>query len=318
MRLQPFLLLTGLWVGASPSEAIAQQDPARVQRDQGEVLRKAERLRGLMQSLLARYEREGDAEKVRLLKLGLEHLADSGVLDDVASVRNSLDAGALAEAVRKQSEVVGDLEQLLSILLQRPTAESLEEEMKKAGELAKDASELARRQAELQQAVERVTEGVANAAERELRETLGELSREARREAEENLRQAGVRRPTLEAALDRVRELLNDQTRLERQLEAEQGGRSASREQAFQMGELRAGQEQVQADQTRRAEFEALARDAEALRQATDARDDARTADQRDRLLAALNEAARGANPDTREGLAERARLEALATEVTE
>ncbi len=35
MRLQPFLLLTGLWVGASPSEAIAQQDPARVQRDQG-------------------------------------------------------------------------------------------------------------------------------------------------------------------------------------------------------------------------------------------------------------------------------------------
>lgn len=304
---------------AATAAAPAQQDVTRIQRDQNEVLRKAQRLHGLMESLLARYEKEGDAEKVRLLKLGLQHLADSGLLQDVASVRSNLDSGAMAEAVRKQGEVVAELEQLLSILLQRPTAESLEKEIERTEELVRTAEELARRQAELQEQVDRAVEGQADDAERQLAEEIGELARDLRREADENVRQAGVRRPTLEAAIQRVRRLLGEQDRLEERAREElgNGARSETREQGFRLGELRTGQEDVQATQARRAELEALAREAEELRAAIASGDDTRTQQQRDRTQAALQSAARNSEPEGR-GMAERQELEQLGGELTD
>ena len=54
-----------------PAAGTAQTDPdllERLRRDQDEILRKAERLLGLMQRLQQRYQREGKQEQVELLR----------------------------------------------------------------------------------------------------------------------------------------------------------------------------------------------------------------------------------------------------------
>jgi hypothetical protein len=54
-----------------------------------------------------------------LLQKGLLHLEQSKMLEDAASASHDLSTSALHEAVRKQTEVVAELEQLLAILLDR-------------------------------------------------------------------------------------------------------------------------------------------------------------------------------------------------------
>jgi len=107
--------------------AMAQSDAEaleRLRRDQDEILRKAERLQGMMQRLQQRYEREGKPDQVKLLREGLAHLERSGILREVASIRDDIAASAYVEAQRKQKEVVDDLERLLNILLERKSIES--------------------------------------------------------------------------------------------------------------------------------------------------------------------------------------------------
>jgi len=201
--------------------AIKAQVDERLQRDQAEILRRAERLEGLMQSLKTRYEKEGHTDKVQLLEQGLQHLQTTGLLDDVAKVRNDLDAGALAEAQRKQQEIIQDLESLLDILLERRSVESLTEEMQRAEALRAQAAELARRQEELARQTDAARTSQANATETQLQQELARLAQELRREADENRRQAGTQRPTLEAALDSVLRMLRDQAALEERLAQE-------------------------------------------------------------------------------------------------
>ena len=148
-------------VYAAPTLA-AQQDPAtveRLRRDQDEILRKAERLQKLMTRLKVRYEREGKDEQVAYLTEGLAHLERSGVLRDVATIRENIESTAFTEALRKQNEVVEDLERLLNILLARKSVESLDEQIEEVREQARTASQLEQRQRELidqaQQAMER-------------------------------------------------------------------------------------------------------------------------------------------------------------------
>ena len=128
----PPLALTLLAAVLPTSAANAQVDEAKIERlrrDQDEILRKAERLQALMKRLLTRYEREGKQEQVDFLEEGLAHLQRSGVLRDVASIREDLEATAFTEALRKQREVVGDLERLLNILLARKSIENIDEQM---------------------------------------------------------------------------------------------------------------------------------------------------------------------------------------------
>ena len=75
-----------LALAAAAAPAPAQQDPTqqdpeameRLRRDQEEILRKAERLHGMMQRLQQRYEREQKPEQVKLLQEGVAHLERSG------------------------------------------------------------------------------------------------------------------------------------------------------------------------------------------------------------------------------------------------
>ena len=94
MRLEvlPGVLFALLAATAALAQGKQEPNNDRLRRDQAEILRKAERLRDVMTRMLTRYEQEGRVEQTKLLKSGLEHLQSSSVLEDVAGIRNDLDA----------------------------------------------------------------------------------------------------------------------------------------------------------------------------------------------------------------------------------
>src|SRR5688500_9869549 len=77
------VLFLGVLATGAVRPAAAQEDLKTLLRDQEEILRKSERLRDLMQRLLVRYEKEGRVEQVNLLRSGLQHLEQSGLVEDV-------------------------------------------------------------------------------------------------------------------------------------------------------------------------------------------------------------------------------------------
>ncbi len=241
-RTVPWLLATCLFGAMLPERALAQVEPERLdklRRDQEEILRKAERMRALMERLQQRYQREGKQEQLALLQQGLAHLDRKNLLRDVAAIRDDLAATALSEALRKQQLVVDELEQLLNILLERNSVENLDEAMRTAAERAATAAELERRQAELQAATNAALRGEPSPAEQQLQQALQDLADQQRNEAERNAMESGSRRPFLENALQRIEGLLRQQQRLEQGLQAQQSGRdSQARQRQFDLGEV--------------------------------------------------------------------------------
>ncbi len=286
--LLPFLL--GLTTLAPV--AFAQTDPEqmeRLRRDQDEILRKAERLQTLMQKLQQRYERENKPEQVKLLRDGLAHLDRSGILRDVASIRDDIAATALTEALRKQKEVVDDLERLLNILLERKSVENLDQELKVVAEQARSARELEQRQRELMEQTQQTMRTPPSPAEQQLLDGLKSLRDGERREAERNQRQAGSRRPFLENALERVREMLQGQQRLEQGVADEAAGKTPkARAQEFDLGDLAERTRELQADLRDQAGQESLGTAAKELQKEAAGTDQAALQQARDRLQAGL------------------------------
>lgn len=241
---RPTLLAAGLLAAglAGPALPAQQEDSERVERlrkEQQDILRKTERLQALMERLRQRYEREGKKEQVDLLTAGLEHLEEARILRDVASIRDDLGATALSEAVRKQRNVVENLEKLLNILLDRRSVESIAELEQMAAERAATARQLEERQRELQQAAEEALRRDPSAAEQEILDRLQNLADAERAEATRNNRESGMRRPFLESALERVERLLRQDDRLDRALAEEDGSQRSTRQRRqFDLGDL--------------------------------------------------------------------------------
>lgn len=228
---------------------VDQQSIERLRRDQDEILRRAERLERLMTRLMTRYQRENKQEQVQYLKEGLKHLSESGILRDVASIRENIETTAFTEALRKQKDVVNDLERLLNILLDRKSIENIDEEVQKVSQQVATAAELERRQRDLiEQASETMTSELSE-AEQQLANQLQSLRDAEQREADRNSQQAGTRRPFLESALDRIKSLLNNQKQLEAGLEDEASGRTPeAKTQAFDLGDLNQKVRELQRD----------------------------------------------------------------------
>jgi hypothetical protein len=286
-----------LAAAAALAPAAAQQEPEaleRLRRDQEEILRKAERLRGMMQRLQQRYEREDKPDQVKLLLEGIAHLERSGLLREVAGIRDDIAANAYAEALRKQQEVVTDLERLIDILLERKSMASLDADLAKVAEQARTARELEERQRELRERTAAAMQTPPSPGEQRLLDALQQLRDAERREADANARQAGTRRPFLEDALQRVRELLRDQARLEQGLADEAAGRrSEARAREFDLGELAERTRELQAelrDQQRQLDLGAAAAD---LQQQAGGSDQAAVERARDALEARLQQAPR-------------------------
>lgn len=280
--------------GTNAQDPATQASIESLRRDQDEILRKAERLRGLMDRLQTRYQREGKADQVALLQQGLAHLEQSGLLRDVASIRDDLTAAALTEAVRKQRQVVDDLEQLLNILLERKSIENIDQQVQLASERAATARELERRERLLQQQTAQSLTAEPNAAEQDLLDKLDELQRAERTEAERNARQAGTRRPFLENAQRRVEALLRQQDQLERGLADEAAGRaSASRREDFDLGDLVQRARELQRGLRDQAADGQLAEAGRQLQNDAAATDQAAVQQSRERLQTKIQEAPR-------------------------
>ncbi|HEU4418187.1 MAG TPA: hypothetical protein VFT55_04570, partial [Planctomycetota bacterium] len=277
------------------STAPAQTDPetiAKLRRDQDDILRKAEHLQALMQKLLQRYEREHKAEHVKLLQEGLAHIERSGVLRDVATIRDDLTSAAFTEALRKQKEVVDDLERLLNILLERKSVENLEQQMQLAAKQAATARELERRQRDLIEETQQIVRDEPTDAERKLLEGLQTLRDAERREAERNSRQSGTRRPFLESALQAVQELLRQQERLESSLSDEAAGRTAAiREREFDLGSLTQRTRELQGQLRDQERQQSIGEAAQKLREEAAGTDQQATQQARDRLETQLQDA---------------------------
>jgi hypothetical protein len=273
----------------------AQTDPEsieRLRRDQDEILRKAERLQALMQRLLQRYEREQKPEQVQLLRSGIAHLEQSGILREVASIRDDLAATALTQALRRQQGVVDHLEQLLNILLERKSVENLDQELKDVSERARTARELEQRQRELIASRQAAVPDTPSPAEQQLRESLSQLRDAERQEAERNGRQAGSRRPFLESALQQVEQLLQQQQQLERGLADEQQGRTPqSRSREFDLGDLAQRSRELQGDLRDQERQQALGKAAAELQQRAGSADTQALQQARERFEALLQEA---------------------------
>ena len=281
---------------ALPCSPLPQKDPqdtSTLQRDQREILLKAERMRAMMENLATRYEKEGATDKVRLLRDGLKHLSASKLLEDVAAARQSLDSGALNDALLRQQQVITELEKLLSILLERPTVESLEKEAATAEAMRQMAEDLAKRQDELRKQLAANRDASKTAAEQQLDQRMGALEREMRREADANSREAGLTRPTLEGALERVKQLQTQQSALEQTAEAElKGTRTAAEELSFRMGALRTTLDEVQASQARARDLQQLQSDLQDLQRAVAAGDRDRAQSERDSAQALAKQVA--------------------------
>jgi hypothetical protein len=299
----PALLFAGVF-GTLPSASLrAQTDPEtfeRLRRDQDEILRKAERLQALMQRLQQRYEREKKPEQVKLLQDGLAHLDRSGILRDVALIRDDIAATALTEALRKQKDVVDDLERLLNILLERKSIENLDQEVAKIEAEARTARELEQRQRDLQQQARDAMQREPSAAEKELQQTLNQLRDAERREAESNRRQAGTRRPFLESALERVQQLLQDQKQLDQGLQDEAAGRTPdARAREFDLGELTERTRELQSELRDQARSEALGTAARDLQKAAASPEQGELQQARERFEAQVRQAPkRAAGPE--------------------
>ncbi|MFN9308301.1 MAG: hypothetical protein ACK6DT_19865 [Planctomycetota bacterium] len=291
-------LLLALAAAAAPAQqGPAQQDPEameRLRRDQEEILRKAERLHGMMQRLQQRYEREQKPEQVKLLQEGVAHLERSGMLREVAGIRDDIAASAYAEALRKQKEVVTDLERLIDILLERKSMASLDADLAQVAEQARSARELEERQRALRDRTAEAMQSPPSPGEQRLLDALQQLRDAERREADANSRQAGTRRPFLESGLQRVRELLRDQARLEQGLADEKAARRCeAKERENDHGELAERTRELQAelrDQQRQLDLGAAAGE---LQQQAAGSDQAAVERARDALEAKLQQAPR-------------------------
>jgi hypothetical protein len=284
-------LAAALFDAALPAQTPSPEALERLRRDQDEILRKAEHLQALMQRLLQRYEREGKDEK-KLLQEGLAHLERSGILRDVAGIRDDLASTAWNEALRKQREVVDDLERLLNILLERKSAEVLDQQIKAAAAQAANARELERRQRELQRETAEALRREPSPAEQALLDTLQQLQRSEAAEAQRNAQQAGTRRPFLENALQRVEELLRQQQRLEQGLADEASGRTAAaRARQFDLGNLNQRARELASQIRGQARQEDLQKAAEALATEAAGTDQQALQQARDRFEAMVQDA---------------------------
>lgn len=286
------LLLCAATLGTTVRAQTEPETIERLRRDQDEILRKAERLQALMQRLQQRFERENKTEQVRLLKEGQAHLQRSGILTDVASIRDDLAATALTEALRKQKQVVDDLERLLNILLERKSVEQLDQQVQLAAERAATARELEKRQADLMEATRQAVQKTPTPEQKALLDALAKLQAAERAEAERNERQAGTRRPFLENALERVRNLLREQDRLDASAKDEAAGKTpASRAREFDLGNLTQRSRELERQLRDQQAQEALRAAGQKLREEAAGNDPQALQQARDRLDTLLQDA---------------------------
>lgn len=225
MRTATYLTLALLVFAAPCASAIAQEggvsrEQQALSDEQALIVRKLARLRASMDRLAERYEAEGRSHAARLLREALVHLDErqkaraSKTLDELMSEAESgLTAGQVVQAIEDQKAIVNDLERLLSILMDRPDLDQLQNELEQLKQFTQQLRGLSQAEQELREQIDRLRQDSKNEAQRSLEESLSQLSQkqaELLRENEREARDSGALQ--LEALEARLEQLLQDQT----------------------------------------------------------------------------------------------------------
>lgn len=211
----PLILSPCLFAAQPQDEAGVSREQAALSEEQELLLRKLGRLRTSMERLAERFDSEGRTHAATLLRRALEHLDQRGesavgTLEELmVNARGELTGGQSVEAIRRQEEVIGRLERLLSILMDRPDLDQLDDELEALRKMKKELQSLADAEAELQRETEALRQESMTDAQRELSESLAralEKQRELLGENERQARESGdLQLEGLVAELDRLR-----------------------------------------------------------------------------------------------------------------
>jgi hypothetical protein len=216
--LVPRLALVALLL-APAAAAVQADDPGR-SREQASLIeeqelltRKLTRVVTSMQRLAERFDAEGRTQAAKLLRDGLSHIARRAEADDGLTLEERMSGslerlgdGQIMQSIESQQRIIGELESLISILMDRPDLEQLEGELDRLTRQREELEGLAGAEEELREATRALREEAAGEAQRALEAGIEEAlaaQRRLLRENEERARSSGaLDLERLEAALD--------------------------------------------------------------------------------------------------------------------
>ena len=206
-------------IAAAPQDTIPSKHQAALIEEQELLARKLARLLGSMERLAERFEAEGRIHAAKLLRDGLTHARTRGTEGETSSLeelmstaRAELSADQSMQSIQTQERVIADLERLLSILMDRPDLEELENSLEELRRFEAALAGLIDDERRLQEETEALREEASGEAQRSLEEAIDaaiELQRELLRKNEEEARASGAL--DLEKLERQLSELLEDQ-----------------------------------------------------------------------------------------------------------
>lgn len=224
------LLAIGLpWVGANAAAAAWQsggsvdnpqsREQASLVEEQELLARKLARVVSSMNRLADRFEAEGRVHAAKLLRDGLSHISVRHEATDGLTLAERMDgsheklaAGQSMQSIETQQQIIGELEALISILMDRPDLDQIENEIEKLNRQKRELQSIANAEEELRQATEQLREDASNEAQKSLEEGISEALKKQRELLSENerlSRQSGSL--DLERIEEDLAELLSDQ-----------------------------------------------------------------------------------------------------------
>ncbi|MCA8970257.1 MAG: hypothetical protein KDC95_10750 [Planctomycetes bacterium] len=214
--LLPLALLT-LGTTWLPTRAMAQQDDVVV-GEQRVLLERAERLRSMMTRLRERYVKEDQKYYVGLLDEALTWLEKSGVTQAMNEAGAALERKLTSKALEAQQRVVGDLEKLLAILMDRRSVEDLEKDADRVEKQIQDLGRLQSKERRIRDRINELREQARTEAEKKLTKELETLASRQERLASDNAGKSSPLQDQLEQTLNEVRQLRDLEQRLEASL----------------------------------------------------------------------------------------------------
>ncbi|MEM7516761.1 MAG: hypothetical protein AAF368_07535, partial [Planctomycetota bacterium] len=167
---------------ASPAQQSREQ--ASLADEQRLLLQQLSRLSGTMNVLEQRFVAEGRTQAAKLLREGLQHLGlrakdgeERTLQELMLEAQEGIEDGQPVSALETQERIVGGLERLLSILMDRRDVEDLDKSLKQLQDINEALGQLADDQGDLRDETDQLQQDAAGEQERQRRADLAELTR---------------------------------------------------------------------------------------------------------------------------------------------
>ncbi len=189
--------------------------------EQEALIRRAERLQRQMEKMKVRYQKEGKKEYVVLLDEGLRWISESQLIRKMNETSLAISSKE-RKAIQAAKKVLGDIDKLLSILLDRRSIEDLEKETKGVEKQLQTLKRLQQKQEKLKRAMKKLRDASQTQEEARITEHLKELAERERDEARKNAARAGFLQRFLEQALDEVQNMQKASQEIQKQIQRPQ------------------------------------------------------------------------------------------------